>query len=196
MRSAAATTSTSSRAPFSASCREFRRSTTSACSPAATTWTCCAAPASGATSIATTTPRENCRRQLNAAGRAERCSHCCGSGTRTRHFSGTFRARRHRPQTRLVLRVDERRRQCARLDVDLTQMCAIDQRARRAEPASRRAGVAIGGGGTSMTRAATAIAQPGRRQDADLSDVRHVRDDDRLGRHHHSRSHQDVPVCR
>jgi hypothetical protein len=38
------------------------------------------------------------------------------------------------------------------------------------------------------------VGQHGGRQDAHLPHVRDVRDDDRLGGHHHSRSHQDVPA--
>ena len=60
MRSAVATWNTSSLAPSSVSCRGFRRSTTSACWPAATTSSCFAAPASAATSIATPTRARSC----------------------------------------------------------------------------------------------------------------------------------------
>ena len=63
-RSAGAMTSISSRARFSASCPASRRSTTSGCSPAATTWNCCGARVSAATSTATTTWMTNVVRAM------------------------------------------------------------------------------------------------------------------------------------
>ncbi len=62
-RSLASTATISWRARFSSSCPACRRSTTSGCSRATTTWSCCGAPASAATSIGTITTRE----ELDAA---------------------------------------------------------------------------------------------------------------------------------
>ena len=166
-----------------------RRSTTSGCSPAATTWTCCAAPASGATSTATTTRRTNCSRR--SSGRSCRRSWpCCGSATPTPRFRA-LPAWPRRPPTGWRWSGGTAR-QFARLEVDLAEMRAVVT-CSASEPAPRRHGMAVAAGGAGMTQAPVRRrAQRGLRQDADLSDVRHVRDDDRLGRPHHSRDRQDL----
>ena len=180
---------TSSHARFSASYRESRRSTTSACSPVATTSSCSAAPVSGATSIATTTRRMNCEHELT---RPVVQSLLALLRIRNTHpaFQGTFDAPRIAGRQDRA-RLDERRG-VRSPGCEPHRNVRIDHVLESRSTVRRRRGMARSRGGTGMTRRRHHVAQHGGRQDAHLSHVRHVRDDDRLGRHHHSRSHQDV----
>ena len=190
MRSAAATPSTSSHARFSASYQGSRRSTTSGLLAGRQRHgACSAAPASGATSIATTTRRMNCEQALT---RPVVQSLLALLRIRNTHpaLSGDVRSSRIGSRQDRA-RLDERRRRSLAW-MWTSPECVHRSRARVSEHSPRAPWHGTQSRRHEHDSRRHHVAQHGGRQDAHLSHVRDVRDDDRLGRHHHSRSHQDV----